>query len=61
MFQWLKRWFTIQEVPEDIRYCEFDCRKPNCTEGERLTCPRRLNLEELEAQSQRESKDITGK
>jgi hypothetical protein len=41
----VKRWLknqVIQEVPEDIALCEFDCRKPQCRMGEWETCERRL-------------------
>jgi hypothetical protein len=29
------------EVPEDVAICEFDCRKPQCREGEWESCIRR--------------------
>jgi hypothetical protein len=32
----------IGEVPEDHALCEYDCRKPQCTEGEWENCMRRL-------------------
>jgi hypothetical protein len=32
----------VSDVPEDIATCEFDCRKPQCTQGEWETCSRRL-------------------
>ena len=32
----------IQDVPEAIAVCEFDCRRPDCTAEEWLTCARRL-------------------
>ena len=32
----------IREVPADDALCEFDCRKPQCTEGEWENCVRRL-------------------
>ena len=32
----------IQEVPRDYGACEFDCRKPDCTQGEWESCRRRL-------------------
>ena len=32
----------VGEVPEDDAVCEFDCRKPQCTEREWENCPRRL-------------------
>jgi hypothetical protein len=45
----LKPWFVeqVQDVPEDIAVCEFDCRKPVCLVSEWETCERRLrDLEE---------------
>lgn len=39
------RWLAnelIQDVPEHIALCEFDCRKPQCTYSEWLNCERRL-------------------
>jgi hypothetical protein len=32
----------IASVPEDIACCEFDCRKPFCTQHEWETCGHRL-------------------
>jgi hypothetical protein len=32
----------IQDVPEDVALCEFDCRKPQCTYSEWSNCERRL-------------------
>ncbi len=32
----------VGSVPEDNALCEFDCRKPQCTEGEWENCMRRL-------------------
>jgi hypothetical protein len=32
----------VGQVPEDDALCEFDCRKPQCTEGEWKNCRRRL-------------------
>ena len=32
----------IQDVPDDIALCEFDCRKVQCGVEECETCPRRL-------------------
>ena len=31
----------IQDVPETIAFCEFDCREPNCTADRWATCERR--------------------
>ncbi len=46
----LKRWLAeqVQDVPEDIALCEFDCRKPECLVGEWETCERRLRWIEEE-------------
>jgi len=44
-FYRLWNWFRkglIQDVPEDIAVCAFDCRKPQCRHGEWETCERRL-------------------
>ena len=42
--QWIHNQLTqeIQEVPEEIANCEFDCRKLECREGEMETCKIRL-------------------
>ena len=32
----------VQEIPEEIALCEFDCHKQQCTEKEWSTCPRRI-------------------
>jgi hypothetical protein len=39
--RWLKEQI-IQDVPEDIALCEFDCRKSQCLMGEWENCERRL-------------------
>lgn len=33
----------IQDVPEDVGLCEFDCRRAECPPGELENCERRLN------------------
>ena len=33
----------VQEVPKDTAFCEFDCRKQECTLGEWETCEERLH------------------
>jgi hypothetical protein len=38
---WLKGQI-VQEVPEDVALCEFDCRKGQCRMGEWESCERRL-------------------
>jgi hypothetical protein len=46
-----KRWLKeqiVQDVPEDIALCEFDCRKGQCRVGEWESCERRLkDLQDL--------------
>jgi hypothetical protein len=32
----------IQDVPEELAPCEFECRKAECRQGEWATCPNRL-------------------
>ena len=32
----------IQDVPESIAVCEFDCRRNDCTAEEWVSCERRL-------------------
>ena len=46
-FQLVRNQF-IQDVPEDIALCEFDCRAAQCTQGEWESCERRLNRAEGE-------------
>jgi len=38
---WVRRQM-VEEVPEGDALCEFDCRKPQCHEGEWAACERRL-------------------
>jgi hypothetical protein len=33
---------VVDEVPDDLALCEFDCRRPQCAEAEWETCERRL-------------------
>jgi hypothetical protein len=37
----------IQDVPESIALCEFDCREPNCTAERWAACERRIEQERL--------------
>ena len=39
--QWLKD-HIAQDVSEADGLCEFDCRKPQCTDEEWATCERRI-------------------
>ena len=41
IWKWVARQIA-RDVPEDDALCEFDCRKPQCLEGEWGTCMRRL-------------------
>jgi hypothetical protein len=41
LWQWIKNQI-VQDVPEEIALCEFDCHKQQCTEIEWQTCPRRI-------------------
>ena len=40
-FGWLMN-EIVQDVPEENAICEFDCRKPQCTFEQWLSCERRL-------------------
>lgn len=39
--RWLKR-AVVQDVPDEVALCEFDCRKKQCLRGDWSTCERRL-------------------
>lgn len=41
IWDWVQEQF-VDWVPEDDALCEFDCRKPQCNEGEWENCTRRL-------------------
>ena len=41
LWEWLAQQFW-RDVPEEDALCEFDCRKPQCHEGEWESCTRRL-------------------
>ena len=34
---------VIQDVPEDIQFCEFECRKEQCIMGDWEKCEKRLH------------------
>jgi hypothetical protein len=41
----LRRWIKsrlIQDVPEDIAACEFECHRTECRQGDWEICERRL-------------------
>ncbi|MGD2113175.1 MAG: hypothetical protein PVI50_07305 [Gammaproteobacteria bacterium] len=40
LFGWLKR--PVEEVPDDIAVCEFECRRTQCRQGDWQHCERRL-------------------
>jgi hypothetical protein len=42
LWQWAKDQI-VQEVPEDIGLCEYDCRKKQCVMDEWETCDWRLH------------------
>ncbi len=42
LWDWAKSQI-VQEVPEDIMICEFDCRERQCAMGDWAVCDRRLN------------------
>ena len=45
MFARLWQWIVnglVRDVPEDIQWCEFDCRKLECRQGEWGKCENRL-------------------
>jgi len=33
----------IRDVPDELAFCEFDCRKVQCTKREWMKCDRRLH------------------
>lgn len=39
----------IQDVPEAIAVCEFDCRKPDCSAEQWASCERRMQMVPLQA------------
>jgi hypothetical protein len=41
IWDWLAGQF-VREIPEEDAVCEFDCRKPQCRQGEWESCIRRL-------------------
>ncbi len=38
----------VQDVPEDIAACEFDCSKTDCEGAELINCERRVRAEAAE-------------
>ena len=46
MLSRLARWWKteiVQDVPDDVALCEFDCLKGQCRHGEWANCERRLS------------------
>jgi hypothetical protein len=41
ILRWLKQ--QVQDVPDELALCEFDCRRAQCTSDEWATCERRIN------------------
>ena len=41
-WRWLKSQIAT-DVPEEAAVCEFECRKPECAQGEFDQCERRQN------------------
>ena len=41
LWRWVKN-RIVQDVPEGIALCEFECHKQQCTEREWQTCARRI-------------------
>ena len=41
---WIKS--RVGDVPDDIAQCEYDCRKPQCRQGEWEACERRVTCME---------------
>ena len=42
IWQWLTSAF-VQDVPETVSACEFQCHRTTCLQAEWATCPRRLS------------------
>jgi hypothetical protein len=40
------RWkdFVVQDVPDDLAVCEFDCRTLHCSQSEWASCERRITM-----------------
>lgn len=52
MTQRIMQWFQtrivariVQDVPDDLAACHFDCRKSQCLHDEWATCPNRIRVE----------------
>jgi hypothetical protein len=56
VFRPIWRWFVdgiVQDVPENVSLCEFDCRKQHCTFNEWAICERRRRKASGELMPQR--------
>ena len=62
MRDWFRKLFPdsekhlVEQVPNDIALCEFDCRKTQCSFGEWETCARRLRFERLRQEYEEKSR-----
>ena len=45
----------IQDVPEEIAVCEFDCRETDCSMERWISCERRLRTEHCPAGSHKDA------
>ncbi|MFO1155001.1 MAG: hypothetical protein U1E42_15285 [Rhodospirillales bacterium] len=50
----------VQDVPEDIAACEFDCSKEECAGPELLNCQRRIRSEAAELSAGAEKNHPSG-
>jgi hypothetical protein len=42
LWRWI-RILVVQDAPEDIAPCEFECRRPECRQGDWEVCEKRLH------------------
>jgi len=45
LFQWVRK-ELVQDVPEELAICKFDCRKSRCSQDDWIRCKRRILLPE---------------
>jgi hypothetical protein len=50
LWQWIRNQI-VQQIPEEIALCEFDCYKQQCTDKEWQTCTRRIAVRNMMAAS----------
>jgi transposase-like protein len=55
MIKRMQHWFgeQVQDVPDSLSVCEFDCHKSQCSLEEWLTCEKRLNWPESPTKNHR--------